>query len=441
MNRRSFFQVVLLAVFGALAVAGILVFAFAVGGGNRGGGIGKVVIWGTFDKATFNTVLERAGSLDPELQQVTYVQKDPATFEANLNDALAQKSGPDLFILSSDYAAKDEAKIADIPYEPASGLPASISKVQFQSAFAEAANPFLGQNGVIGVPVLIDPLVLYWNRDLFASAGFAVPPKYWDDVPAMAATLTTRDATGQIQTSAIALGTFQNIENAKSDLALLLMQQGVAIVSRSSTGPLTADLSGTGGASKAPAVDALNFYTSFADPSQPSYSWSGAVQSARASFAAGDAAMYVGYASEGPTIAAMNPNLNFAVADIPQFRGAARSDDFGRAYALAVPRVSNNIAGAMLAAELLDSATTSTALSNAIGVPSALRSVLAQPSQGYGTTFNRMALITRIWNDPDPDATSPLFQAMIEDTISGAVSSAQAVQRGGQQLSHIISGN
>ncbi len=432
MKRHSMFQIILLGVFGSLAVAGVLIFAFAVGGNKSGAGVGKVVIWGTLDQNAFNVVLDEASQADQGLLQVSYVRKEAASFEQDLSDALAQKTGPDLFILSSDYAVKDEPKVLSIPYD-------QLTKVTFQSVFAESANVYLGPEGVVAIPFAIDPLVLYWNRDILAGAGYAEPPKYWDDVQQMASQITVRDISGGITRSAIALGTYRNVGNAKADLAVLLMQKGVAITARDAEGKLLSALSprGTGGTTQ-PAVEALTFYTGFADPSQNYYSWNGAIQDARAAFAAGDAAIYVGYASEAIRIASMNPNLNFAMADIPQFRDAPRISTFGRVYAFAVPRVAVNQQGAFIAAQLLGTSSTTAAFAKALGIASARRDTLGQSAPGYGTLINRMAIITRTWADPDPEQTGDLFRAMIESAVSGAASLSQAVQQGDAQMQHII---
>ncbi len=433
MNNHSLFQIILLAVFGSLAVAGVLIFAFAVGGNQKGTSIGKVVIWGTLDKTAVNNVLDKAGAANSDLQQVTYVQKDPSTYEQDISDALAQGTAPDMFILSSDYAAKDEPKIYSLAY-------AQTSAVTFQNIFVEAANAYLGPNGIEGFPFLMDPLVLYWNRDLLSGAGYSEPPKYWEDIEDMTEKITVRDGSGAITTATIALGTYQNIENAKATLSAILLQKGVSITAYSTGGKLVPALSAQStGSAKQPAADALAFYTSFADPSQNFYTWNGAMHSARSAFAAGDVALYIGYASEASLIVAMNPNLNFAMSDMPQFKGAPRPVDFARVYAFAVPRVAANINGALLAAQLLDSATTSGAFSSALGIPSVRRDTLALPAQGYGILFNRMAIISRTWADPDPVQTNDLFRGMIENTISGASTITQSIERGDQQMRQIIS--
>ena len=179
-------------------------------------------------------------------------------------------------------------------------------------------------------------------------------------------------------------------------------------------------------------------YTEFADPSKVDYSWNRSLPNSQQAFASGELALYVGYASEEPTIAALNPNLNFAAAPLPQVRGAARTLDTAHVYAFAVARTSVNPSGAITAAYMLASAANSQAFSTALGIPSARRDVLSQPAQGDQDLFNKMAITSHSWVDPDPVATAALFQSMIEDTTSGAVLLTDAVQRADQQMGHIL---
>ncbi len=431
MKNNSLFQIVLLAVFGSLAIAGVLIFAFAVGGGQATTSIGKVVIWGTLDGKAFTTVLDQATQYNQDLQQVTYVQKNETTFERDLLEALAKNTGPDIFVLRSDHAFNEEPKIMPVPYT-------DLSDVTFKSMFAEAGNVFLGPEGVSAFPFVIDPLVLYWNRDILAGAGYAEAPKFWEDVREMAPHVTIKNGSSEIQTATIALGTYGNIGNAKSILSLLLLQKGVELTVRQN-GVLSPALSdGRAGLEKQSGAETLAYYTSFADPSQSHYTWNGALPNARNVFSAGDSALYIGFASEATLISTMNPNLNYAIAPVPQFKDEERTSNFGRVYAFAIPRVASNPAGAFLTAQLLDSATTSHALSRALGIPPARRDLLSEPSQGYGNLFNRMALIARAWIDPNPVQTEYLFRAMIENVASGASSIQESIQRGDQQMAQII---
>ena len=436
MNKHiSTFQVILLAVFGAVGVGAVLIFALATAGGG-GGGLSPVTIWGTFDATTVKTVLRSAADQDPRLSQVTYVQKSPATFEADLANALAGGTGPDLFILSGAEALYDGNKVYPIPYS-------TLSQSQFKNTFVDAADPYLSQNGVIALPILVDPLVLYWDRDSLANVGLAQAPVYWDQVPYMAQSLTQKDQSGTIQKSAIALGTYQNIGAAKDILSALIEQTGGQITTQNSAGAYVTALS-QGGATSKGAQSALEFYTEFANPSQSDYSWNNAQPDARQSFAAGELAMYIGYASEEPLIRAANPNLNFAAAGFPQLRNAQNSVDEGSVYALAISKSSPNLSSALTVAYLIAQPPVDSALAQGLGLAPARRDVLSlgapstTPATIDASLFYRMALQVRTWTDPNPQATASVFQDMIEGTESGAVQPTDAIGQANQQIGNLL---
>ncbi len=425
------FQITLLVLFGGLAIAGVLVFSIAIGGGNTNT-IGSVKIWGTLDQGAFSVVIRQASETYPELSQVTYEQKDPTTFESELTNALASGTGPDLFLLRQDYALKNAGKAVVIPLSV-------LSEAQFENTFIEAANPFLAQDGVIAVPAFADPLILYWNKDMLANAGYAQAPKYWDELYGIAQKASKKDESGALTKSAIALGEYRNITNAKDIIATLILQAGGDITAYDASGRLIPALTPrAGGASTQATVSATRFYTEFADPSKNQYSWNRSMLESQKVFAAGDVALYIGYASEAPLITRINPNLNFGLAPIPQIRSASNAVNTAHVWGLAASRAGKNPNGAITVAFLLVSADTGTALSVALGIPSARRDVLNKPAQGNDDFFNKQAILAHSWLDPDPEKTAQLFQAMIENTTSGALLVGEAVQRADQELAHIL---
>jgi ABC-type glycerol-3-phosphate transport system substrate-binding protein len=334
-------------------------------------------------------------------------------------------------VLRQDYAYSQAAKLIPIPST-------SLSATQFKNTFVEAASPLIGDTGIIGVPFAVDPLVLYWNKDLLATKGYAKPPLYWDELYDMARHITVRADTGSLTKSAIDFGEYENVPNAKSILSLLILQAGGQITTRSTEGKLVpAILPKTGGAVQS-TLSALRFYTEFSDPSKDDYTWSKSFPDGQQSFAVGDLALYVGHASEAPLISKMNPNLNYAIAAVPQIRGASTAIDTGFVYAFSVPRAAKNPAGALTVAALLSGPTVARPLSIALGMPSARRDILSQPAQGNDDLFNKQAILARNWTDPDPVQTEDIFRAMIEDTVSGAALITEAVQHADQQMAHIL---
>jgi hypothetical protein len=217
------------------------------------------------------------------------------------------------------------------------------------------------------------------------------------------------------------------------------MQAGGNVTTLDSSGHITPALSPRTAQTAQASESALEFYTKFADPSQNEYSWSRALPDARKAFASGDLGLYIGHASEEELITSMNPNLNYAVAPIPQLRNSDYSIDTAYSYGFAISRQSANKLGAYTVAQTLSSTIPSQSLSIALGMPSARRDVLAMTTTAdKDVVFNRSALASRYWVDPDPEKTDQVFQSMIEDTVSGAVHISDAVQRADQEIGHIL---
>ncbi len=425
----SMFQIVILGIFSALAVSGVIIFAFVVGG-QQTEKIGPVEMWGTFDDAPVNAALRQLAEADSRFKNITYVEKKPETYASELTQALAAGRGPDVFIMRQDEAMRDGEKAISIPYE---GLP----KEQFQNTFVEAANPFLTAEGVTAVPLLVDPLVMYWNKDILATAGFSQPPKTWDELYDFSTKVTKRDDTNSIQKSALAFGEFQNVTHAKDVLSLLILQAGGRITTYQGDS-LVPSLSSRTSDAQQSSDAALRFYTEFANPTNVYYSWNRAQRESRLAFSGNSLALYFGFASEEPLIRQTNPNLNFAVAGVPQLKAKDTAINVGTVYALAIPRASDNLAGAQQAVYILASAESSSLFSKAVGIPSARRDVLAGSASGLDELFNKQAIIVRAWVDPDPGKTEELFRVMIESVASGAAKIGEAIQRAEDGMAALI---
>ena len=70
----------------------------------------------------------------------------------------------------------------------------------------------LGRHGgkIWGLPVFADTMVLYYNKDLLAEAGFDAesPPRDWDTLREAAIAMTKRDANGELEVAGCLLGSW-----------------------------------------------------------------------------------------------------------------------------------------------------------------------------------------------------------------------------------------
>jgi len=425
----SNFQIVITGLFVLFIVVGVGLFA-AFGGAFGGGGIGSVTVWGTMDQETAGRFFDTVRATSPELQDVKYVERDPRTYREDLVNAMASGSGPDLFMVPQEEINFFADKVLPISYK-------TISQSAFFSSYVDAAQLFLVSQGTLAVPLYVDPIVMYWNRDLYAGAGISQPPSVWNDFLSVAPKISSLNTGAGFKRSAVALGEWQNIDHAKEILSTLFLQAGDSLVVRAQDDKLSL-VFGYGSQGNAPAESALRFYTEFANPSKTTYSWNRSLPRSLNAFASGELATYFGFATDYARITERNPNLRFSVAVVPQLNPRAALT-YGSVMGLAVPRTAYNPSGAAITALRLTSAEASAALVQLTGVTSARRDTPIDTSTNATLgVFAQSALISRGWQDPNPEATDEIFKAMIESVVSGRAQPVGAVGQASLEFSQLL---
>lgn len=427
--KMSVFQVVLMGIFAAGAMFGIFVFAtYSGGGSSEADAVGKVVIWGLLPKEGVQDALRELQRTDKSLESVSYVEKNADTLPSDLASAIAVGGGPDLLLASQEHIMALSKFIVPITTET---LPPNT----FANTFVDGGSVFAVGNGsgYYGMPLLVDPLILFWNDDILASNGITKPPPTWEALVGFVPTLAVLTPSKQITRSAVALGTYGNIENARGILSALFLQTGIPITAYEQVG-IRADLgeSGTGRA-------VLNFYTQFADPAKISYTWNSSLPNSRQMFQTGDLALYLGYASEARSLTALNPNLNFKVTTLPQPGTAKLKTTYGQLYGLMVSRGSKNAIGAFKVMAKLTSASPQGVIAGYTGLAPAVRTALTSPpAEPAASVAYTSALYTRGWLSPAPVLTDPVFSSMIGNVMTGRISPESALNRASASLSALL---
>ncbi|MFA6177615.1 MAG: extracellular solute-binding protein [Candidatus Paceibacterota bacterium] len=423
------FQVIILVIFIAAAILGVLVFSGAIPVGKTGtGSLGKVVLWGTVPNTTMSNIMMDFNNANPTFT-VSYVQKSIDTFDQDLLEAAASGTGPDMFFLSDDLVFHYANKIFAIPYE-------NYSLTSFKNNFAGAGEVFLTSGGILAFPISIDPLMMYYNRSMLDANGVVFPPAYWDEMTNITSTLTKKDDSNKITKSAIAFGYSSNIVHFKDILATLFMQAGNPIV-KEKDGSLISTLDSSIGNFNLPSM--LKFYTDFANPNNPLYSWNRSFPNSNDAFSKEDLAFYFGYASELQSMVKRNPNQNFFVAPIPQIKNANSKVTMARVTGIAISSFSKNISTAFLAASLMTTGDFASKFTTVTGVPPARRDLLAIKLQdAYSPIFYSSALYGKSWLDPSSKDTDVIFSEMTNAVISNNMSVADAVKDANTKLSLLL---
>lgn len=420
----STFKIVLLSVFGFGALLGVIVFATYRG--QDTGATGPVVMWGFVPKEYMDLYAGEMGFENNKQFTFTYVEKNPDTFEADFVKALADGQSPDIVMLREDMLTLQKNRLLVIPYT-------SYKERDFKNNFVQSTEYLLSSEGLYGLPLYADPMVMYWNRTLFTNAALPLPPKYWDEFLTLPAKLTKKDSAGTVTASAIALGEWRNITHAKEILANLLLQSGISIVDIPRTGQARSTLMSDNN------YNVLNFYTQFANPVTAQYSWNRSLVQSQNYFLTGNLATYLGFASELPLLRAKNPNLNFDVALSPQPRQADTSVVFSHIYSLSIPKQSKNVSGAFAVLSMMTSEAGAKTLEAYTNLPSVRRTLLSDtPSDPYKAVFYQSAVQSATWSDPNRKETNTVFQNMIESITSGRARITDALRKADDELKVLL---
>lgn len=419
------FQIILIGIFAALAVGGLILFAVYRGFGGESNPYGEAVeIWGILDGQAVSAVISEIHADDDDFQVVSYMEKDPRTFRTELANAIAEGRGPNAVIIPHDLLVSERGKLYPIPYD-------TLPLRDIKDTYVDGTEIFALKNGMYGFPLAVDPLVLYWNRSIFSSAGLATPPATWEQlvsqtVPAIAK--VNQSQAYAVDRAAIAFGEYTNVQNAPEVMLMLLMQAGSRLVVEGEAGRYEALLNQSIGEIERPPLDAaLDFYTQFANPARPIYTWNRSLPRDREAFLAERLAVYFGFASEHAALRAGNANLDFDAAPIPQGGSAPIKKDYGTFYTLALLRSSDNFEGAYRAVSRLSAAEQAQTIAERAGLAPVHRAALAKgASDPLRQTMYTAALIARGFLNPDPMGSRDIIRTMIEDVTSGRADVSRA---------------
>ena len=271
------FQLIFTGILIILGVAGAVLFAVARNQGSASAP--ALTMWGTLDGRVVSDFLAKISVDYGDTVNISYVEKPPASFESDLIAALARRQGPDMVLLPQDLILKQLDKFYVIPYE-------NYGERAFKDSFIQEGELYIVSNGIIGLPFSVDPLVMYWNRDIFTNAGLVAPPSSWTEFFGLVPKLTKKDQNGNITQSMVAFGEVRNVSHAKDIVAMLAMQAGSPIVAWRGDNGFESVLDERGPSGLAPAESAVSFFTEFSNPVKTSYSWNRAVPEDRTLFTA-----------------------------------------------------------------------------------------------------------------------------------------------------------
>lgn len=428
------FQTILIAIFLAFFVFGVLIFSgmIKIGGSKKGVDAisGKVVVWGTIPSSQISGVLSNI-NVPSDSFNLSYVQKNDNDYQNDIINALAQDNGPDLLILKPDMVLKNSNFIYKTPYT-------SYSENLFRSNYIDGADILLSNDGILGYPLLVDPIVLYYNKNMLSNENVLYPPSTWDELFSLNDKLTKKNNDGTILESMIALGQYDNVNHAKDILSLLLLQSNNPIMERTDTGYRLAIKDSSKGGDN-PFEKIIDFFLEFSNPNNTTYSWNRSLPNSFDMFISDKLAFYIGYASELFKIQSANPNLSYNFTMIPQTKGVNIKRTYGDMYVLVINKKSKNLASAFGVASLMSAPDFLKELAVSNSLPTGTRSLLNEkPKEPYLQSFFESAAVAHSWLDPDKEKTDSVFKELINNSFSNKLSTLESIDKAFNQIDLIV---
>lgn len=190
----------------------------------------KIVInyWGLWEKeSVYGEIFRDYEKANPNVK-INYIdtniiktpQNETTNYLQKIISRIGDGSGPDIFRFHNTWLPiLSQAKVA-------APLPKAIMKNEtFESLYYDVHKKDLKiGDSYYGLPLMIDGLVLVYNKELLSNVGINVP-QTWEEVQKASAALTVVGPGGNITTSGFSIGA-TNVEHFSDIFGFMLLQNG-----------------------------------------------------------------------------------------------------------------------------------------------------------------------------------------------------------------------
>jgi len=308
-------------------------------------------VWRVFDGTdSFRDIIDAYRRANPHIT-VNYRKLSFEEYEDELLNALAEGRGPDIMSLHNTWLPAWQTRLLAAPPSLKLSLREVKGTLKKEAVYSVITKPGPSLQSVkndfvdgvfddvvlltpqsdprlppvpevYGLPMALDTLVMYFNRDLLSNAGIAQPASDWKTFQEHVKLLTRLDETGAIIQSGAAIGGSVNVERSFDILSLLMMQNGAQMTDPNSGQAIFDRIPPEmTGRPEPPGAEALTFYTDFANPEKEVYTWNDLMPGSLQAFVNGQTAYFFGYSYHLNAIRNANEDLNFGIAAFPQIEG------------------------------------------------------------------------------------------------------------------------
>ncbi|NQV00460.1 MAG: extracellular solute-binding protein [Parcubacteria group bacterium] len=389
-------------------------------------------LWDSQDvfKAQIKAYEEAYPNIKINYRKLTYEE-----YEDEIVSALASGKGPDIWSIHNTWLARHIDKLAPIPSEIMT--PDIFGEIFVDTALYDLQD---SEGNIYGIPFSVDTLAMYYNKDFFNTEGLTAPPETWTEFKDYVKELTQVDSFGNVKLAGGALGTSQNVTRAVDILYLLMLQNGTQMTDEDGEkATFDAKAKTSGGEVYTPGLDALIFYTDFADPKKSVYSWNPAMHNSIDSFIQEEAAMAFGYSYHDAIIKSKAPNLNYDIAEVPQIQGSSKEVNYANYWAEVVSTTSAKQKEAWNFLNYLAKQENVQNYSEVTKRPAARKDVIEnQLNDPLLKVFSKQALTAESWYQVDADAIEGVFSNLIESVALDEKEAEEGLDEAIDQVTNLM---
>ena len=435
--------------------------------------------WGVWDDSEdFEEIIGDFQAHYPNVQ-IKYRKLKPEEYENALIEAWAAGIGPDIFMVHNSWTRGYQKYLVTMPESIQMAkrtisnnvfgkeeVSWSLETIEFPSndtittSYVDVvADNVIIDNEVCGLPLSVDTLALYYNKDLLANENIIFPPTIWQEFAAneytMVPKLTKQDEAGDIVQAGTALGTSSNIDRAVDILSLIMMQFGTEMIDKSANKVVFDKATDE----KAVGQSALEYYTDFASPEKVAYTWNDNIPDALELFIRGQLAFMFGYSYHLNSIEQRGGQLNYDIApmlhinpdgtDNNPYGSVPKKINYANYWVLSAYKESDWTEEAWafihFAAMRKDANNKYEALKylDKTKKPGALKEIInLQQNDPQLNVFASQALSAQSWyTGYDGKAVEIYFANMIDNVVSGKASPTQALKLAAEQVQKTLAVN
>ena len=356
-------------------------------------------------------------------------------------DLLSAQRGPDIYVVHNTWLPLERERLVPMNDVVTIDVPRIINKYPDVVRFDFVEEQLNQEPKIYALPLSIDTLALYYNKDYFNSNNIVTPPRTWEEFVDAVKKLRRIDNSGNIIIAGAAIGSGSNdkVNRSMDILSLLMMQAGAEMNDDFGRATFDKGVQGNDGQTYYPAEEAMTFYTSFSNPLSENYTWSPNDKYSIDSFAEGSSAMMINYSYHRSTVREKNASLNFSVAPIPQAKDSLTKINYSSYWGYAVPKISQHPDIAWDFINFMAQEDNVKMYLDKSDRPTALKSlIIYQQKDPELGVFASQILTAKSWRQPDFFEVQKIFENAINTVLSGDQSIGDSVKDAANKINFLL---